>query len=98
MDLILNAIQIIFSGLDLILNAIQIIFSGLDLILNAIQIIFSGLDLILNAISKEVLEKQPREEELKKIIALYLKRELKMRETNGFSVLEAKSESASAKV
>jgi hypothetical protein len=46
----------------------------------------------LNAISKEVLAKQPSEEELKKTIALYLKRELKMRETNGSSELEAKTE------
>ena len=58
----------------------------------SIVITFSGLDLILNAISKEILEKQPPEAELKKTIALYLKRELKMRETNGFSALDVPAE------
>lgn len=55
-----------------------------------------GLDLILNAISKEVLEQQPPESDLNRTIALYLKRELKMRETNGFSVLDLPKNTESA--
>jgi len=47
-----------------------------------------GLDVILNAISKEVLLKQPTEGEVLKVIAMYLKRELTVRETGGDSEID----------
>ena len=44
--------------------------------------------MVLNAISKEVLLKQPAEADLVKVIAMYLKREVKLRETGGQSEID----------
>ena len=49
----------------------------------------TGLDVVLNAISKEVLLQQPSEGEVLKVIAMYLKRELTIRETGGESEIDS---------